>query len=123
MIEHVSFTVSRADAQACAGFYKLLGFVNVEPPAGLGDRSIWLARNGTSLHLMFRDRDGVDITDSPEPGAGHIALVVEQYADVVNALTAAGASVEPRSEYWGSPRAYVRDPAGHLVELMQSAPT
>lgn len=122
MIEHVSFNVSRADALACAGFYKLLGFVSVDPPAGLGDRSIWLKRNGTSLHLMFRDRDGVDISESAEPGAGHIALVVEQYEAVINALTAAGASVEARSEYWGSPRAYVRDPAGHLVELMEFAP-
>lgn len=122
MIEHVSFTVSRADAQACAGFYKLLGFVSIEPPAGLGDRSIWLKRNGTSLHLMFRDRDGNDIAESPEPGAGHIALVVEQYAAVIEALTAAGATVEPRTEYWGSPRAYVRDPAGHLVELMEFGP-
>lgn len=72
---------------------------------------------------MFRDRDGVDISESPEPCPGHIALVVEQYDAVVNALEAAGASVEPRSEYWGSPRAYVRDPAGHLVELMEFAPT
>jgi catechol 2,3-dioxygenase-like lactoylglutathione lyase family enzyme len=123
VIEHVSFTVSRADALACAGFYKLLGFASVEPPAGLGDRSIWLSRNGTALHLMFRDRDGVDISESPEPGAGHIALVVEQYDAVLNALTTAGVSVEPRSEYWGSPRAYVRDPAGHIVELMEFAPS
>jgi catechol 2,3-dioxygenase-like lactoylglutathione lyase family enzyme len=123
VIEHVSFNVSRADAQACAGFYKLLGFANVEPPAGLGERSIWLTRNGTSLHLMFRDRDGQDIAQSPEPGEGHIALVVEQYDAVIGALTAAGTTVEPRSEYWGSPRAYVRDPAGNRVELMAFAPT
>lgn len=123
MIEHVSFNVSRADALACAGFYKLLGFVSVEPPAGLGDRSIWLTRNGTSLHLMFRDRDGIDIAKAPDAGAGHIALVIEQYEAVINALSAAGAEVEPRSEYWGSPRSYVRDPAGHLVELMEFAPT
>lgn len=123
MIEHVSFTVSRADAQACAGFYELLGFVRIEPPAGLGDRSIWLTRNGTSLHLMFRDRDGADIAQSPTPGSGHVALVVENYDALIGALTAAGSNVEPRSEYWGSPRAYVRDPAGNLVELMAFAPS
>ncbi|MGK2878879.1 MAG: VOC family protein [Solirubrobacterales bacterium] len=122
MIEHVSFNVSRGDAQACAGFYKLLGFVVIEPPAGLGDRSIWLARAGTSLHLMFRDRDGVDLTESPEPGTGHIALVVDQYDAIIGALTAAGTSIDPRSEYWGSPRAYVRDPAGNTVELMAFPP-
>jgi catechol 2,3-dioxygenase-like lactoylglutathione lyase family enzyme len=123
LIEHVSFTVSRSDAESCAGFYELLGFVRVEPPAGLGDRSIWLKHGATSLHLMFRDRDGVDIASSPEPGAGHVALVVENYQAVTNALNAAGAIVEPRTEYWGSPRSYVRDPAGHLVELMEFGPT
>lgn len=123
MIEHVSFTVSRADSEACAGFYELLGFKRIEPPAGLGDRSIWLKRGDTSLHLMFRDRDGVDIATSPEPGAGHVAVVVDQYPAVVAALAAAGVTVEPRSEYWSSPRSYVRDPAGNLVELMQAAPS
>ena len=93
------------------------------PPAGLGERSIWLTRNGTSLHLMFRDRDGQDLAQSPEPGAGHIALVVDDYDAVIAALTAAGTNVDPRSEYWGSPRSYVRDPAGNTVELMAFAPS
>jgi catechol 2,3-dioxygenase-like lactoylglutathione lyase family enzyme len=122
VIEHVSFTVSRADSEACADFYELLGFSRVDPPAGLGDRSIWLKRGPTSLHLMFRDRDGDDVVSSPEPGAGHVAIVVDQYPAVVAALTAAGVAVESRSEYWGSPRAYARDPVGNLVELMEFAP-
>lgn len=123
MIEHVSFNVSRADAEACAGFYKLLGFADIEPPAGLEDRSIWLTRNGTSLHLMFRDREGNELAQSPEPGAGHIALVVDQYDAVIGALTAVGVNALPRTEYWGSPRSYVRDPAGNTVELMAFPPT
>jgi catechol 2,3-dioxygenase-like lactoylglutathione lyase family enzyme len=123
VIEHISFNVSRSDAEACAGFYELLGFARVEPPAGLGDRSIWLTHGGTSLHLMFRDRDGQDLAQSPAPGAGHVAVVVEQYEAIVEALGVAGVSVEPRTEYWGSPRAYVRDPAGNTVELMAFGPT
>ncbi len=122
MIDHVSFAVSRADALACAGFYELLGFKRIEPPAGLGDRSIWLARGQSSIHLMFRDRDGQDLAQSPRPAAGHVALVVDNYEAVVSALTSAGTPVEPRTEYWGSPRSYARDPAGNRVELMAFAP-
>lgn len=122
MIEHVSFTVSKADADACAVFYCLLGFELVDPPAGLGDRSIWLTRNGTAIHLMFAERGGAQVERTPPPGAGHVALVLDQYQATVNALTAAGVEVEPRNAYWGAPRAYLRDPAGNRVEIMAEAP-
>lgn len=121
MIEHVSFNVTPSQAEACAGFYELVGFARVEPPAGLGERSIWLTRGGTSIHLMHRDRDGADVAGS-EPGAGHVALVVDGYDSVVGALRAAGVTIDERSAYWGSPRCYVADPAGNRVELMAFAP-
>jgi hypothetical protein len=54
--------------------------------------------------------------------SGHVGVVVERYAKTVAALGAAGHEVEPRSEHWGSPRAYVRDPVGYLVEVMAWAP-
>jgi catechol 2,3-dioxygenase-like lactoylglutathione lyase family enzyme len=123
VIEHVSFTVSPADAVACAGFYELLGFARVEPPAGLGDRSIWLSCGGSSLHLVFRDRDQADLaTPPPRDDGGHVALVVESFDATIAALGAAGVVVEPRTAYWGAARALVRDPAGNLIELMAAAP-
>ena len=69
----------------------------------------------TQIHLMWVD----------EPVAlprGHVAVVAEAYDDVVEALRVAGHEVEPRREHWGAPRAYVRDPAGNLVEVMAWAP-
>lgn len=123
MIDHVSFSVTPAQAEACAGFYELLGFARIEPPAGLGARSIWLKSGSTAIHLMFRDRDGVDVPESGPVGAGHVALVVPAYSATVGALQAAGVEVEPRSEYWDAPRSYVRDPAGNRVELMAAPPT
>ena len=39
------------------------------------------------------------------------------------ALSAAGFTPEPRTPHWGAPRAYVRSPGGHLVELMAAPPT
>jgi hypothetical protein len=47
-----------------------------------------------------------------------VGVVVDRYPETVEALSAAGHEVEPRTAHWGSPRAYVRDPAGYLVELM-----
>lgn len=122
MIDHVSFVVAPRDVAACAGFYELLGFAQIEPPAGLGERSVWLRSGTSSIHLMFRDADGRDVEGAIEPGAGHVAIVVDRYEQVVGALAAAGVDVDPRSEYWGAARSYVRDPAGNRVELMAGAP-
>jgi catechol 2,3-dioxygenase-like lactoylglutathione lyase family enzyme len=51
-----------------------------------------------------------------------VALVVEPYEETLDRLRDAGFSIDPRREHWGSPRAYVRDPASNLVELMAKAP-
>ena len=77
----------------------------------LRDLSAWVERGGTQVHLLF--------VDAPEAlPAGHVAVVVEDYPFTLDRLRAEGHVVEPRREHWGSPRAYVRDPAGNLVELM-----
>jgi catechol 2,3-dioxygenase-like lactoylglutathione lyase family enzyme len=122
VIDHVSFAVSRSQAESCAGFYELLGFVRVEPPAGLGARSIWLQSARGAIHLMFVDRDGVEVPASAASGGGHVALVVDDFVAGVEALRRLGVAVEPRTAYWGAERAYVRDPAGNLIELMAAAP-
>jgi catechol 2,3-dioxygenase-like lactoylglutathione lyase family enzyme len=48
---------------------------------------------------------------------------VQGYDDVLATLREAGHDPEPRAEHWGSPRAYVRDPAGNRVELMAFPPS
>ena len=121
MIDHVALKVTPAQAEACAGFYELLGFARVEPPAGLGARAIWLTRSGTTVHLLHTDNDGV-ASDSSEPGGGHFAVVIDQYDATLGALAAAGVTIDERTPHWGSPRCYVSDPAGNKVELMAFAP-
>ena len=37
-------------------------------------------------------------------------------------LRAAGLAPQPRAEYWGAPRSFVRSPAGHRVEVMAAPP-
>lgn len=116
MIQHVALEVARERVDECVAFYALLGFEHVEPPESLRDRAAWVERGGTQVHLLFVD-------ESRPLTAGHVAVVVEEWEATLEGLRAAGHSPEPRREHWGSPRAYVRDPAGNLVELMASPPT
>jgi catechol 2,3-dioxygenase-like lactoylglutathione lyase family enzyme len=115
VIQHVAVEVPPGRIAACVGFYALLGFAEVEPPETLRERAAWVERRGTQIHLLRVDGPGVRT-------AGHVAVVVEEWEGTLERLRAAGHPPEPRSEHWGSPRAYVRDPAGNLVELMAFPP-
>ncbi len=61
-------------------------------------------------------------TDGAGPKSGHFALVCPDYEATLGRLGEAGHEVDPRREHWGSPRCYVRDPTGNLIELMASPP-
>ena len=115
MIQHVAFEVGRDRWDACVDFYALLGFERVTPPPSLADRAAWVQRGPTQVHLMAVEEPTV----LPR---GHVAVVVDEYDATLGAVRNAGHDVEPRAEHWGSPRAYVRDPAGNLVELMAFPP-
>lgn len=119
MIQHVTRPIQRSQLGECLRFYGLLGYEEISVPEGIEDRAVWLARrpsarNTADLHLQF--------ADAPIAGQGHVAFIVEPYEDTLTSLREAGYEIEPRREHWGSPRAYVRDPAGNLVELMARAP-
>lgn len=114
MIQHVTRQIPPSELDRCVEFYGLLGFQQVPVPAGIAGRALWLERRGTQLHLMP--------VAGAEPVTGHVGLVLDAYAGTLARLEAAGHEVEPRREHWGSPRCYVRDPAGNLVELMAWAP-
>ena len=115
LIQHVAVETRREDVAACAAFFRLLGFRDAEVPDSLRERAAWLQRGPTQVHLLFSD-------DPVVPPAGHLAVVVDDYDATVAALRAEGHPVEPRRQHWGSPRSYARDPAGHLVELVEFPP-
>ena len=114
-VQHVTLELRRTDVDACVAFYELLGFERVEPPRSLADRAAWMQAGATQIHLMWVDEPVV----APR---GHLAVAAPDYDAVVGALRGAGFEVEPRAEHWGAARSYVRDPAGHLVEVMAEAP-
>lgn len=99
-------------------FYALLGFQVVPAPLGIAPRAVWLESSHhdvrTQVHLMP--------TDDATPASGHFGVVCPDYEQTCRELREAGHEPDPRSEHWGSPRAFVRDPFGNLVEIMAWPP-
>ena len=117
MIHHVALEVVEGEAGRCVAFWQLLGFEEVEPPGTLRQKSRWLERRGTQIHLLFAGQDPV------APPEGHVAVVAEDYDATLARLRDAGFPPEAHQEHWGAPRSFVTSPAGHRVELMASPPS
>lgn len=115
MIQHVTVEIGPDQVEDCVDFYGLLGFRRVDPPAGLGERTAWLQLGHTQVHLQWFE-------DAQPTREGHLAVVVSEYEATLQTLTQRGLDPDPRTEYWGSPRCFVRDPAGNKVELMAFPP-
>ena len=115
MIQHVALEVRRPDIAPCVRFWALLGFEQVDAPPALAARSTWVQAGPTQIHLLYVDEPQI----APE---GHVAVVVADHDATLAALREAGFEPQPRTRYWGSPRAFVRCPAGHRVEVMAFAP-
>jgi hypothetical protein len=118
MIQHVTREILPAQLEACVSFYGLLGLKPVPVPASIAGRAVWLAPPGhahpVKLHLMP--------TVHARPAQGHVAIVLSDYEQTLAQLREAGCEVEPRRKHWGSPRAYVSDPASNIVEVIASGP-
>jgi hypothetical protein len=115
-IQHVALETRRADVGPCIAFYGLLGFTEVPvPDERLKTEARFLQGGPTQIHLLFSD-------DPVVPRAGHHAIVLDDYAGTLERLRQAGFEPQDREQYWGSPRAKLTDPAGHLVELMEFPP-
>ena len=114
MLHHVGIEVVPGEIEAVAGFFELLGFARVEPPAALREYT-WLERESTQIHLMPEDEPTV-------PSPGHLAVVVPDFDEAVGRLRERGFEVEARREHWGAPRALAHAPGGHRVELMAAPP-
>jgi catechol 2,3-dioxygenase-like lactoylglutathione lyase family enzyme len=115
VLQHAALETRRSDGDAARAFWRLLGFQDVDPPPTLRERAAWLQRGPTQIHLLWSE-------DPVAPPEGHVAVVVDGYDATVERLRAAGHEVEDRTPHWGVPRAFVRAPGGHRVELMAAPP-
>jgi catechol 2,3-dioxygenase-like lactoylglutathione lyase family enzyme len=125
MIHHITLELRVADVRPCIAFYEALEFHEVTPPAALAGTTVWLQRSTApvQIHLLHEAAtDDAGAQSGPQPRTGHFALVCPDYDETLSRLRAAGHVVDPHREYWGSPRSFVRDPVGNLVELMAWPP-
>lgn len=114
-LHHVALATRPADVDAEVAFWGLLGFARVEPPASVAERATWLQAGATQIHLLYAS----DPVPLPE---GHVAVVAPAFDATIALLEGAGHAPEPRTRHWGAARAYVRSPAGCLVEVMAAPP-
>ena len=115
MLQHASLEVRRDQVDDCVGFWRLLGFEQMTPPPKLRDRFTWVERAGTHIHLIPVD-EPVTARD------GHVAVLADDYEGALSALRDAGFEPRAGENAWDAERSFVRDPAGHLVEVMAAPP-
>ena len=116
MLQHVTLEVAPDKVRDCVAFWALLGFDEMDPPPLLRARFTWVQREGTQIHL-------VPVDDPTQPAReGHVAIVAPDYEDVLRALAERGFALREGTNAWDAPRTFVRDPAGHQVEVMSAPP-
>ena len=115
VLQHVTLEVHPDQVRPCVAFWALLGFEEIEAPPLLRDRFTWVQREGTQIHL-------VPVEDPAVAREGHVAVVAEDYEATLARLERAGFEVREGSNAWDAPRSFVRDPAGHRVEVMSKPP-
>ena len=116
MLQHASLEVPEALVRDCVAFWELLGFTEMAAPPRLGSGVTWVERDGTQIHLIHRADPSTPARD------GHVAVIADDYDRILAALAGADFAVEDGSNAWDAPRSFVRDPAGHLVEVMSRPP-
>lgn len=114
-IEHVQLAMPPGGEAAARHFYSgLLGLPEVPKPPLLAARGgCWFESDCVKLHL------GVEADFRPAKKA-HPALLVNDLDGLAAELAAAGATVVPDTDLPGVKRAYVADPFGNRIELIQA---
>jgi catechol 2,3-dioxygenase-like lactoylglutathione lyase family enzyme len=115
-IDHVQLAMPAGGEEQARTFYAgLLGIPEVPKPADRVARGgAWFETGGVRLHL------GVESDFRPARKA-HPALVVRDLPALVRRLLAAGVSVTEEHNP-GDDRAYVSDPFGNRIELLEPRP-
>lgn len=117
-LQHVAVTFPEGRADAIRGFYGgVLGIPEMPVPEEVAHLGwVWFATadDGVELHFIPHAID-------PDPArAHHFCLQVDDLDALRGRLVAAGAEVrDAGARIQGRDRAFVRDPVGNLVELVE----
>jgi catechol 2,3-dioxygenase-like lactoylglutathione lyase family enzyme len=116
VLHHVTVEVPQELVSIVLDFYRdVLGLTHGSSPVS---NSEWFEQG---VHVYWGD----DVVLAPEPPAPrHFALVfgADRYKEVHRQCKERGFLITDGTPYWGSPRCFVKDPAGNRVELMEWAP-
>jgi len=114
-IEHVQLAMPPGQEPKARAFYAdILGLTEVPKPADLARRGgAWFELGPAKVHL------GVEADFRPARKA-HPALLVEGRAELIVKLEASGHAVTRDDSLGGYNRAYVDDPFGNRIEMMET---
>jgi catechol 2,3-dioxygenase-like lactoylglutathione lyase family enzyme len=117
-LDHVQLAMPRGrEAEAEAFYAGVLGIPRVPKPRALAARGgCWFERDGLRVHL------GVE-TDFRPARKAHPALAVRGLQDVVGRLREAGCAIRRGEGLDGLDQAYVEDPFGNRIELVERLDT
>lgn len=104
----------RGEEDRGRAFYAdLLGLIEIPKAGSLAERGgLWFRIGALELHLGVED--GFRPAKKAHPG-----LLVDDLQDLVTSLEAAGYATRPDHLLEGYDRAYVNDPFGNRIELLQ----
>ena len=116
-LDHVQLAMPAGEEERARRFYVgLLGLTEVPKPPELSGRGgCWFETGAVRVHL------GIDPDFRPARKA-HPALRVDDLTALLRALEAADVAVRPDDPLDGDERAFVEDPFGNRIELIQGLP-
>jgi catechol 2,3-dioxygenase-like lactoylglutathione lyase family enzyme len=117
-IEHVQLAMPPNEEESARSFYAgVLGLTEKPKPPRLAERGgVWFEQGDLKTHL------GVESDFHPEKKA-HPALLVEGLDELVRRCEQAGTPVVWDESFDEFRRAYVNDPFGNRIELMEPVAT
>ena len=116
-LSHVNVTVPQALEDATKYFYaSIMGLAEVpKPPESKGRGGAWYQLGAVQLHLSREDPPADN-----DATKRHVCYAVQNLAAAEQHFRNAGVQVIADSlPIAGSPRFYVRDPGGNLIEIAQ----
>lgn len=115
-LHYVQLAMPAGKEEAAREFYgNVLGLAEVKKPSHLAVRGgVWFESGATRVHL------GVEKAFQPARKA-HPAFLVEDLSGLLRRCEAAGVSIVRDQPVSGFDRAYVYDPFGNRIELMEPA--
>jgi catechol 2,3-dioxygenase-like lactoylglutathione lyase family enzyme len=115
-LHHVQLAMPRGGEEEARAFYRdVLGMTEQPKPENLARRGgVWFSAGEAQVHLGVED-------DFRPAGKAHPALLVADLQALLERCRAAGCAIVQDEPLPGYDRAYVADPFGNRIELLQPA--